>query len=137
MLTHLQGHDRNIRLDLWRRATFAAPPILHLRLGYRRWLLCCLVDDVHCPLLHQPGIPRLGAEVWVHLGAFLLESLWVYFFLPEVKDRTLEEIDEMFEARLPARGFRKHVCIGHPITSVGTTATGEKNAEVFHDELKV
>jgi hypothetical protein len=25
----------------------------------------------------------------------VLCSLWVYFFLPEVKDRTLEEIDEM------------------------------------------
>lgn len=22
-------------------------------------------------------------------------SIWVYFYLPEVKDRTLEEIDEM------------------------------------------
>ncbi|KAK0707960.1 general substrate transporter [Lasiosphaeris hirsuta] len=68
-----------------------------------------------------------------------ISALWVYFFLPEVKDRTLEEIDEMFEARLPARGFRKHLlCIGHPTTSVGTTATGEKyTTEVFHDELKV
>jgi hypothetical protein len=36
----------------------------------------------------------------------------VFFFLPEVKGRTLEEIDEMFEARLPARKFGKYVCIG-------------------------
>ncbi|KAK3315760.1 general substrate transporter [Apodospora peruviana] len=42
-----------------------------------------------------------------------ISALWVFFFLPEVKGRTLEEIDEMFEARLPARKFRKHLCIGH------------------------
>jgi SP family sugar:H+ symporter-like MFS transporter len=36
----------------------------------------------------------------------------VYFYLPEIKNRTLEEIDEMFEARLPARKFRKYVCTG-------------------------
>lgn len=32
------------------------------------------------------------------------------FFLPETKGRKLEEIDEMFEARLPARKFRHYVC---------------------------
>ena len=30
----------------------------------------------------------------------------------QVKGRTLEEIDEMFMARLPARKFRKYVCTG-------------------------
>jgi hypothetical protein len=33
-------------------------------------------------------------------------------FLPEVKGRSLEEIDEMFMARLPARKFRKYECTG-------------------------
>ncbi|KAF2202429.1 MFS monosaccharide transporter-like protein [Delitschia confertaspora ATCC 74209] len=37
---------------------------------------------------------------------------WVYFFLPEIKNRTLEEIDEMFATKLPARKFRKYVCTG-------------------------
>ena len=36
----------------------------------------------------------------------------MYFYLPEIKNRTLEEIDEMFVARLPARQFRKYVCVG-------------------------
>lgn len=36
----------------------------------------------------------------------------MFFYLPEVKNRTLEEIDEMFEARLPARKFRTYTCVG-------------------------
>jgi MFS transporter, SP family, sugar:H+ symporter len=42
----------------------------------------------------------------------LIAAVWVYFFLPEVKGRSLEEIDEMFQKRLPARKFRKYVCTG-------------------------
>ena len=36
--------------------------------------------------------------------------VFTYFFLPETRDRTLEEIHEMFEARLPARKFKGYVC---------------------------
>jgi len=36
----------------------------------------------------------------------------VFFFLPEVKNRTLEEIDEMFEAQLSARQFGSYKCVG-------------------------
>jgi hypothetical protein len=36
--------------------------------------------------------------------------VFVWFFLPETKDRTLEEIDEMFHARVPARKFKSYVC---------------------------
>ncbi|KAK1010575.1 hypothetical protein LTR91_002410 [Friedmanniomyces endolithicus] len=46
--------------------------------------------------------------IWV--PPCLLAALWVYFFLPEVKGRSLEEIDELFERRLPARQFRGYVC---------------------------
>ncbi|KAJ4394501.1 hypothetical protein N0V93_003719 [Gnomoniopsis smithogilvyi] len=53
--------------------------------------------------------PKYG-YIWV--APCWLGAIWVFFFLPEVKDRTLEEIDEMFEARVPARKFRKYVCVG-------------------------
>jgi hypothetical protein len=40
----------------------------------------------------------------------MIMALFVLLFLPETKDRTLEEIHEMFEARLPAREFKNYVC---------------------------
>ncbi|KAI1452483.1 putative maltose permease [Annulohypoxylon moriforme] len=53
--------------------------------------------------------PKYG-YIWT--GSSLIAGIWIYFFLPEVKDRTLEEIDEMFEARISARKFRKYRCTG-------------------------
>ncbi|KAK7954086.1 hypothetical protein PG996_014972 [Apiospora saccharicola] len=52
--------------------------------------------------------PRYG---YIWLPSCVIAAVWVYFFLPEVKGRTLEEIDEMFAARLPARKFRGYVCV--------------------------
>ncbi|KAK3303816.1 general substrate transporter [Chaetomium strumarium] len=66
-----------------------------------------------------------------------ISALWVFFFLPEVKDRTLEEIDEMFEARLPARKFRKYVCVGRAADGSYATppsADEKEVAEVVHAE---
>ena len=36
--------------------------------------------------------------------------VFTFFFIPETRDRTLEEIHEMFEAKLPARKFKGYVC---------------------------
>lgn len=71
--------------------------------------------------------PRYG---YIWLPSCVIAAVWVYIFLPEVKGRTLEEIDEMvrtkmcmpyfrlptdmaqqFAARLPARKFRGYVCV--------------------------
>ena len=52
--------------------------------------------------------PKYG-YIWFPSG--LLAAAFVFFYLPEAKDRTLEELDEMFEARVPARKFRGYQCI--------------------------
>ncbi|KAI1637835.1 putative maltose permease [Biscogniauxia mediterranea] len=49
--------------------------------------------------------PRYG-YIWA--GSCAIAAIWIWIFLPEVKGRSLEEIDEMFEARLPALKFRKY-----------------------------
>ena len=52
----------------------------------------------------------------------MILAVFVWFFLPETKDRTLEEIHEMFEAKLPARKFKGYVCVG--VESYAAEATG-------------
>ncbi|KAI1472161.1 general substrate transporter [Daldinia caldariorum] len=52
--------------------------------------------------------PRYG---YIWFPSSIVAGVWVYFFLPEVQGRTLEEIDEMFEEKLPARKFRSYKCV--------------------------
>lgn len=56
--------------------------------------------------------------------------MFTYFYVPETRDRTLEEIHEMFEARLPARKFKGYVCAS---TQAMQTAGG-KDTEVHELE---
>jgi hypothetical protein len=37
--------------------------------------------------------------------------VFFFFFLPEMKGRTLEELDELFQNKVPVRGFPKYECI--------------------------
>lgn len=41
-----------------------------------------------------------------------IAAIWIFFFLPEVKGRSLEEIDEMFMNHVPARKFKGYECTG-------------------------
>ena len=34
--------------------------------------------------------------------------VWYYFFIPELKGRSLEEIDELFENKVPTFGFKTY-----------------------------
>lgn len=37
-----------------------------------------------------------------------LTTVWAYFRIPETKDRTFEELDIMFDKRIPAREFQTY-----------------------------
>lgn len=52
--------------------------------------------------------PKYG-YIWFPAG--LIVTAFVYFMLPEVKGRTLEEIDEMFRNKVATRDFEKYVCV--------------------------
>ncbi|PSN70689.1 monosaccharide transporter-like protein [Corynespora cassiicola Philippines] len=77
--------------------------------------------------------PRYG---YIWFPSAVIAATWVFFFLPEVKNRTLEEIDEMFEARLPARKFSDYKCVG--VLNLGVeerkSVEGEKVVEVLRSE---
>ncbi|KAI0022614.1 MFS monosaccharide transporter-like protein [Xylariomycetidae sp. FL0641] len=68
--------------------------------------------------------PKYG-YIWT--GSCIVTAVWIWLYMPEVKGRSLEEIDEMFEARVPARKFRKYQCTG------AHAALGEK-VEAEHIE---
>jgi hypothetical protein len=53
----------------------------------------------------------------------MILAVFVWFFLPETRDRTLEEIHEMFEAKVPARKFKTYVCVG--VEGYAAEATGK------------
>ncbi|KAK8080887.1 maltose permease [Apiospora hydei] len=68
--------------------------------------------------------PKYG-YIWA--PSCFITMVWIYFYLPEAKDRTLEQIDEMFEARVPARKFRGYQCTG-----AHAALEKDKEAEIPH-----
>lgn len=88
------------------------------------------------PYVQDSGYGNLGARVgFVYGGCSFLALLWAFFFLPELKGRSLEELDEMFEARVPTTKFGKYVCtgVGADITRLQDGKPTEKQ-EGFADE---
>lgn len=78
--------------------------------------------------------------IWFVSNIIMVVFTW--FLLPETKDRTLEEIHEMFEAKLPARAFKGYVCRG--MEELAEQAKdhahedGKEGHEVVHlEEIKV
>ncbi|KAK3937362.1 general substrate transporter [Diplogelasinospora grovesii] len=61
--------------------------------------------------------PKYG---YIWFGSCFLTAIWLFLYFPETKDRTLEEIDEMFGARVPARNFEGYQCHG----AVGSSTFG-------------
>ncbi|KAM0349867.1 hypothetical protein ACHAP4_010222 [Fusarium culmorum] len=56
------------------------------------------------PYLMNPGYANLGAKVGFIYGSFaFVACIWAFFYYPELKGRSLEEIDLMFEERILAR----------------------------------
>ena len=63
-------------------------------------------------LLKNPG-PNLGPKIgWIFAAAGYLSGFFGIFFTPELKGRSLEEVDEMFGARLQTWQFKNYVTTG-------------------------
>ena len=78
--------------------------------------------------------PKYG---YIWFGSNMILAIFVWFFLPETKDRTLEEIHEMFEAKVPARKFKHYVCTtteSYAAEAMGKELDERKTNETTHIE---
>ncbi|KAK9358508.1 general substrate transporter [Lipomyces starkeyi] len=61
------------------------------------------------PQLISPTAANLGAKVaFVFAGCLLITIILTYFFLPETRGRTTAEMDEMYNAGVPMRKWKKY-----------------------------
>ncbi|KAK3311807.1 hypothetical protein B0H66DRAFT_609066 [Apodospora peruviana] len=73
-----------------------------------------LAGCLHGAILHQSCQSGLECQIWLHLVWVKRHSVRLtWFCIPETRDRTLEEIHEMFEANVPARKFKSYVLHQH------------------------
>ncbi|KAK1758152.1 maltose permease MAL31-like protein 8 [Echria macrotheca] len=71
------------------------------------------VMTVAIPYLINPDQANLQGKLGFFFGGLAaLCFVWAYFRLPETKGRTFEELDIMFERKVPTRGFRDYVIDG-------------------------
>ncbi|KAK5095988.1 hypothetical protein LTS08_007870 [Lithohypha guttulata] len=74
--------------------------------------LATLVISYVLPYITNADAGNLGPKVYLIFAGFMLISfVWAFFRYPEIRGRTMAELDEMFEARINPRQFRKHVCL--------------------------
>jgi SP family general alpha glucoside:H+ symporter-like MFS transporter len=72
--------------------------------------VCGIITGVALPYLINPsqGNAR-GKTDFLFGGISLLSICWCWFRLPETKHRTVEELDYMFEEKVPTRKFKTYV----------------------------
>jgi len=74
------------------------------------YLLAWLVSFCS-PYFINPAELGLGAKYgYVWAGSNFACVVWVFLFMPEMKGRSLEELDEMFINKVSVRNFRKYEC---------------------------
>ncbi len=78
-------------------------------------------------LINPAGLnwgPKYG---YIWFGSNMLLAVFTWFYIPETRDRTLEEIHEMFEAGVPARKFKTYVC--HGVEAYAAEGLGKEGVE--------
>lgn len=70
-----------------------------------------LITYINPFVQQEPG--NLGAKVgMIYSSISILAIVFVFFVVPEMKGRSLEELDEMFYAKVPAWKAKGYVCTG-------------------------
>lgn len=120
-----------------------------------------VIFGIAMPYAYNPDAGNLGGmTAYIFFALTLFALVLSYFILPEMKDRSIAEIDKMFELQLPARQFKSwHGIIeseetdsqqrtrnraGSEVTlteglevPTGYKATNMAPEETYHDTLQV
>ena len=83
-------------------------------------------------LLNSQGA-NLGGKVAFIFGGFdVLLTIFSILYVPEIKGRSLEEMDRIFEAKLWAWQFQKYQCtgVGAAVAAHGQGKEGASDAEL-------
>lgn len=92
------------------------------------FIVSLVITYVNPFVQEEPG--NLGSRIGMVYGSIsILSIFFVFFFVPEMKGRSLEELDEMFHSRVPAWASRKYVSTG--IGAQITNIEGVKVADVY------
>lgn len=68
------------------------------------------VGTFTAPYFINPAKLNWGSKYgYIWFGSNMIMAVYAYLYLPETRDRTLEELHEMFEAGVPARKFKDFV----------------------------
>ncbi|KAH0834933.1 general substrate transporter [Lanmaoa asiatica] len=68
--------------------------------------LCGMIANIVIPYLVNPDEANLGGYVgFIFGGLAFAGTIWAYFFIPETRGRTVDELDLLYEKRVPARHF--------------------------------
>ncbi|KAL3463482.1 hypothetical protein BJX64DRAFT_287231 [Aspergillus heterothallicus] len=66
------------------------------------------------PFIQDEGHAGLEGRIGFIWGGFsVLAFVWAFLVVPELKGRSLEELDELFENSVPTLKFSKHECSGY------------------------
>ncbi|KAL4805907.1 general substrate transporter [Aspergillus unguis] len=98
-------------------------------LGY----LLAWLTNFCTPYFINPENLNWGAKYgYIWAGSNAVCVVFFYFFIPEMKGRSLEELDEIFAARVPARKFKKFQClIGEAARIEAANAEGKRDLKEY------
>lgn len=75
---------------------------------------CSIVTTVAVPYMFNPANGNMRGKIGFFFGALsLICATWAFFRIPETRGRTFEEIDIMFERRVPTRKFATYEIFEH------------------------
>ncbi|KAF4629732.1 hypothetical protein G7Y89_g8410 [Cudoniella acicularis] len=92
------------------------------------WAMTVVISVV-VPYLINPTAANLGGKVgFIFGGLTIIAFIWAYFYLPETGGRSLEELDELFLDRIPARRFKSYKSSGleHFANHTASAVIGDK-----------